>query len=550
MPARTEESKNVEIENRLLEKLTELVKEFYTKAKITKNGGKIHFEYKSRPNLNTTSGRQEIIPAYGGVIGDLDIKSGPYTGKLKVPQMYSEYASYSVVIIAPYSKEHDLHVFAKLSYPTDAQHEFVDRFQSVVNGFAVDIAPESKGEASAKSSTEATRPMDESTKVPTVANSSSASEAAKPITPGSSLLPLWKVTRDGATAYVSGILEWGKNRYYPITGEMGRRFKESKLLVVETEGQNDDKESDCYPDGDKLSNHLSDETKVILNQYLEWADEPLSIYEIQTIRNAIYAFNYSALRTVGFNSIDIEKQLKKEAKRLGKPVVGLETYGERHKQFNDLSADAQDKIFRSCVLQMFDFQSYQKDLEDAWINGDSKAALEVIERLPHAKPELTDAHFDFYYVKNPKMAAKLESYLEKESPVFLAMDICCLLGEQGLLKELSKKGFVVEQMSGNRPVVSEGVLTELPYEESSSKVEESNPSLAQAHQLYRLKKYKDALALLGRLKLTDDVRLLRGQCYLGENMKVQARAEFTWLVKNSKSPTIKKDAQTALSKIK
>ncbi len=559
LPSQAAESANADIENSLYEKLTELVKEYYSKAKITRAGGKIHFEYKTRPNLNTTSGRQEIIPAYGGVIGDLDIKPGPYTGKVKVPQMYSEYASYSVVIIAPYSRDRDMHVFAKLSYASDAMQDFVDRFQSVVNGFAGGAAPTAKASDTTRpEGSNASRPEGDSagstepTKTASISPSVTASEPVKPartMSSGSGLLPLWKATKDGATAYVSGILEFGKNRYYPTTGEMGRRFKDSKILVVETDGSDDDKEPDYFPANDKLTNHLSEETKKVLNQYLEWVEEPLAVYDIYTIRKVMYAFNYSLLRTVGFNSIDIEKQLSKEAKRLGKPEIGLETFGERHKHFSALPAEMQDKILRECILQLFDYASYQKELEDAWLKGDSKAALDVIERLPNERPELRDAHFTFYHVKNPQMAAKLESYLKKETPVFLAMDICCLLGEHGLLEALKSKGFEVEQMSGNKPVVSEGVVTELALEESSSD-DEPAPSLASAHQLYRLKKYKEALAVLGKLKAADDVRFLKGQCYFGQNLKPQARAEFTWLAKNSKSAAIKKNAQSELAKIK
>lgn len=112
-------------------KIESLVKEFYPKAKINRTDKKIHFEFKSR-NLSSTSGKQELSPDSGGIVGNLALETGPYTGRERVPSE-TNLILHMVEVLAPYSQSRNEHLLARLSYPPDAPIEFLSRFKLIVN---------------------------------------------------------------------------------------------------------------------------------------------------------------------------------------------------------------------------------------------------------------------------------------------------------------------------------------------------------------------------------------------------------------------------------
>ncbi|MBZ0187179.1 MAG: hypothetical protein K8F91_13105, partial [Candidatus Obscuribacterales bacterium] len=113
----------------------ELVGEFYPKAKIKIDKASMHIEFKTRPYDVPSTNTIEPGPNWGGILVDLNLKKGRYTGIHQVPKKFNEYSYYHVILMAPYSKERDCHLLTRVAYPFDRSAEFVKRLTSIVNGF-------------------------------------------------------------------------------------------------------------------------------------------------------------------------------------------------------------------------------------------------------------------------------------------------------------------------------------------------------------------------------------------------------------------------------
>jgi len=114
---------------------TKLLKEYYPNAKIRQKDANFHAEYKVRmfdiPQTNTIEPGVE----WGGVLCDLELQPGPYTGVEPVPRQLNQYSTYKVMVLAPYSPKYDCHLNVRLTYPFDIKPDFLERFKILVNDF-------------------------------------------------------------------------------------------------------------------------------------------------------------------------------------------------------------------------------------------------------------------------------------------------------------------------------------------------------------------------------------------------------------------------------
>ncbi len=140
----------------IFKNIQELVKEYYPKAKISISKETIHFQDKVRDQERFYSGRIEPTPQSDGIIGELSLKPGQYQGADK-DRLPSEVADgfNNVLVMAPYSKQLDSHLFGRLVFPKDTSVDFKDRFKNIVRTFnAGDVISQSPPEPSVPSAKE------------------------------------------------------------------------------------------------------------------------------------------------------------------------------------------------------------------------------------------------------------------------------------------------------------------------------------------------------------------------------------------------------------
>lgn len=112
-----------------------LVREFYPKAKIKQSSTHLHVEFKSRPYDIPSLNKIEPGVDWGGILFDMDLKDGQYSGVHAVPKKFNEYSYYHVMLYAPYSAKLNKHLETRIVYPFDVPPDFLKRFVSLVENF-------------------------------------------------------------------------------------------------------------------------------------------------------------------------------------------------------------------------------------------------------------------------------------------------------------------------------------------------------------------------------------------------------------------------------
>jgi hypothetical protein len=73
-------------------------------------------------------------PKPGGILCDVTLQEGRYQGAAVVPQTFDK-RYFKVLLMAPYSAEHDCHLLVHLSYPGNVSGEFLKEFTEFVNNY-------------------------------------------------------------------------------------------------------------------------------------------------------------------------------------------------------------------------------------------------------------------------------------------------------------------------------------------------------------------------------------------------------------------------------
>jgi hypothetical protein len=121
----------------------ELVEKHYPRANVTLKDQTIHFEFNTRKFMiheptrvgdKWQDAREELGPDPSGIHCDMELRQGPYRGAAVARQSFDK-RYFTLLLLAPYSKKLDHHLYVQLKYPRDVHKEFLKEFERLVDGF-------------------------------------------------------------------------------------------------------------------------------------------------------------------------------------------------------------------------------------------------------------------------------------------------------------------------------------------------------------------------------------------------------------------------------
>ena len=122
---------------------TALVLRYYPDAKSELTPHAIHFESKTRRFMvheqrktgEWQDAHETVGPQRGGVVGNMELRSGKYLGAAVLPQAFDK-RYFTLLVMAPYSESRDAHLYTHLLYPAGVNTVFLSEFSDLVRRFA------------------------------------------------------------------------------------------------------------------------------------------------------------------------------------------------------------------------------------------------------------------------------------------------------------------------------------------------------------------------------------------------------------------------------
>lgn len=282
----------------------------------------------------------------------------------------------------------------------------------------------------------------------------SAATTDKPAKPSFPLF-LWKGTREGQTVYLLGTIHVAKPSFYPLPKEIENALKESSTLFVEADITKLEpakvleslKQQGAYRPPETLSKSISPQTKAILNDYLSWAGEPISIYDGWKPWVVAQILSSGALRRAGFKGeLGIDAHLLKEAHATGKKIVPLESIESQLKLIEGFDKPTQEKMLAADCISLKNMGDELTKISNAWYKGDLDSLSKVIDETLGAQPEFKEAKDKLLDARNLSMAESLEKLMPASGTCLVAVGSAHLAGKSGLLEIFKANGFDVKQV--------------------------------------------------------------------------------------------------------
>ena len=267
---------------------------------------------------------------------------------------------------------------------------------------------------------------------------------------------LWKVTGPKGVVYLLGTIHAGKADFYPLPSIIEDSFKKADTLIEEIDISEPAKaahaqrgliEDGSYPNGDTITNHLSEVTRSHLAAYLKKGDLPEpAIAHMRPWLVSMFVEQLE-LQRMGFDpSYGLDQHFLEEARQSHKQIGALEDAGSQLKMLSSLSEEFQDRLLLSSLVDMEKLPHIVDLLTRAWQSGDDAAIEELITSGTREHPQLKPLMTTLFDDRNTAMTAKIEHFLQTPKSYFVAVGAGHLVGDKGILSQLRRKNFGVEQL--------------------------------------------------------------------------------------------------------
>jgi hypothetical protein len=265
---------------------------------------------------------------------------------------------------------------------------------------------------------------------------------------------LWTVTGGKGVVYLFGTIHVGKADIYPLPGEIEDSFKRSDTLIEEVDPTaagvpprlaQDILKGGIYQDGDSIANHLSDVTRARLTEYAKAGQLGADYSRAKPWLLSLMIVQLQ-LKQIGFDkSKGLDQHFIQEATAMHKSIGALETADLQLRMFSSFSDQLQDQLL---LMTLVDANEATKILDrtlEAWSSGNLEAMNDLITGDVRDYPFLQPVMEKMFYERNDAMTRKIEKFLQTGKTYFVAVGAGHLVGDRGIVSQLRRKNYTVEQ---------------------------------------------------------------------------------------------------------
>lgn len=264
---------------------------------------------------------------------------------------------------------------------------------------------------------------------------------------------LWKVTApNGHSLHLFGSIHMADASVYPLARPIEDAFAQSDVLVVEADIEATNAgdiarltlQKAALPQGETLSQTISPKTWALLEKASNGL-LPAALFEPFQPWYAAMTLAAQATQKTGLDpkyGLDRHFLLKRGARK----VVELEGLQAQIELLAGFTLAEQERFL---VWTLNDLDSLEDELArllSAWKRGDDAHLDELMTKATRKAPETKAFMEAFIDKRNAAMAKKLEAMLKTPEKEFVVVGAAHLVGETGLVRALSRKGYRVERL--------------------------------------------------------------------------------------------------------
>jgi uncharacterized protein YbaP (TraB family) len=261
---------------------------------------------------------------------------------------------------------------------------------------------------------------------------------------------LWRTESKTAVVYLLGSIHVGTPELYPLDPRIEKAFAQSDTLVLEID-LDEEAEAEAalafvkmalLPEGRALDDELDAELRSLLHTRLDELGIPYGNVRMFRPWFVAMMLEMRALEAQGFTGeYGIDQHFRDRA--VGKKqILELESVEEQAALFAALTEGAELEELRMALTSDDPEMNLVKELTEQWRLGKTELIAQEIEETRRDYPEAYEA---LYAGRNRKMTAKVEEYLKTNRRYFVVAGGAHMVGEEGIVELLRRRGHTVEQ---------------------------------------------------------------------------------------------------------
>jgi len=262
---------------------------------------------------------------------------------------------------------------------------------------------------------------------------------------------LWKVHSGQKVLYLAGSVHALGADSYPLSAAYESAFNSSGTLVEEINLAEAEQlaaaplllSKGLYTDGRTFESAVGKDTATLVATRLKATGIPMEM--IRTMKPWMVMLLITAFEAqkAGLDAaLGLDKYFFDKARGASKPVLALETAESQIDRFDKMPETLQEQMLRSTLTELDSQQNSVAAMINAWKTGDA-AALEKMSLSSF--DGYRGAYSSLIVERNNNWVPQIEACMAKPQPCFVVVGAAHLIGPDGLLTLLKKKGYQIEQ---------------------------------------------------------------------------------------------------------
>ncbi|MGB0908818.1 MAG: TraB/GumN family protein [Nitrospirales bacterium] len=262
---------------------------------------------------------------------------------------------------------------------------------------------------------------------------------------------LWRVTSNYNTVYVLGSVHVLRKEHYPLNDNIYEAFDAVQHLVFEVnldsmsspENQIDSLRKGMLGDGQTLKDVLAPDSYGFTKTTLQKHGYNVGMFTLMKPWMLAMTLTILELQKLGFETDHgVDQHFFEKAKTEGKSVEGFETVEYQLSRFDSLPFGVQEQFLLQTLGEIGTLKQQTQNLVQSWTSGRVEGLEVMLEKMQEF-PEVYEALIS---QRNNNWMPHIETYLQENEPYMIVVGTLHLVGEEGLLAMLKKKGYMIQQL--------------------------------------------------------------------------------------------------------
>ncbi len=264
--------------------------------------------------------------------------------------------------------------------------------------------------------------------------------------------PVWRISKNGNQVFLGGTLHVLSRADFPLPAAFDAAFDHSSLLVLETDIQKLQApafqevilQQTRYPGEESIADFLKPDTLQALKDHL--ASRAIPFERMQKFKPGMLSvvLTMVELQRLGQAGTGVDEFYNLKALNEDREIKYLEAVSDQISFIAEMGEGNENEFIKFTLADLEDIAENLQSLKTAWKTGDNDQ-MQKIAVTPW-KGRFPEIYHSLVVERNNQWIPQIEAMMKTEEVELVLFGMLHLVGEEGILSQLKKRGYKVENI--------------------------------------------------------------------------------------------------------